>query len=524
MKKIFTLFLVLATAAGLYAQTVDDALTFAQERYEGTARSMAMGGAFTALGGDLGGLGINPASSGVFRCSQFTFTPSLTTSRSNVDYLGNNSPTLGTGITVSNLGTVLSFDTGKYTGLLNYSFGFVYNKKNNFRSRMSAHGTTKGTSMLGDLANRLGEVYYDDEKGSWIGITQESLENSANPYANYSDDLWPSILAWNTYGIAPLYWTDDEDLYMYIGSNENYDPETNSIFVGGPLNQRFNRKTFGSVEEFSFNFGGNYGDFLYFGVNLNLHTLNQTTEEYYEEVAQNSNDFQDGFVSMDNSYWLHTSGAGANFKFGVIVTPVAGLRLGATITTPTWYKLTDEWDYTMNMAFNNGNTYTETTPTGAYTYRLITPMRWSVGAAYTFWDRAILSVDYEQANYASTRFGHENGGYAGFSTHNNLIQKEFRNASIIRAGAEVRVNKLISLRGGYQYYQPAANGLSSTRVYSAGIGFNITERLSIDAAWNRTSTSTDLFQLYNDYAGLTAPEGTNAHGLSQLACTFALKF
>ena len=123
MKKIITLCLSLTMVAGLFAQTAEDALGIAQDYYEGTARSMAMGNAFTALGGDLGAIGINPASSGVFRCSQITFSPSLTTSRSAVNYLGNNTSDKKTGLTISNFGTVITFDTGNYTGLLNYNFG-----------------------------------------------------------------------------------------------------------------------------------------------------------------------------------------------------------------------------------------------------------------------------------------------------------------------------------------------------------------------------------------------------------------
>ena len=142
MKKIATLFLSLCLAAGLFAQTANDALGIAQEYTEGTARSMAMGNAFTALGGDLGAIGINPASSGVMRYSQLTFTPSITTTQHNTDYLGRSASTRNTGLTVSNFGTVLSFDTGRYDGLLNYNFGFVYNKSNSFRSALRAEGTT----------------------------------------------------------------------------------------------------------------------------------------------------------------------------------------------------------------------------------------------------------------------------------------------------------------------------------------------------------------------------------------------
>ena len=527
MKKITTLFLLLATAAGLYAQTADDAFTLAQERYEGTARSMAMGNAFTALGGDLGGLGINPAASGVYRHSQFTFTPTLTTSRSAGDYLGNRQNTRNTSLNVANLGFVLSFDTGNYDGLMNYNFGFVYNKKNNFRSKTVAYGTTDKSSMLASYASRLN--LFDIDKGWFTDIDKQSLEAS-NAYSTYSDFFWPSILAWKAYGLAPYYTDSQESNYIYIASTEN--DNGGRLQTGGLLNQRFNRRTFGSVEEFSFNFGGNYGDFLYFGVNLNLHTVNRTIEEYYEEAAQNPSVFQDGFKSMDNSYWQRTTGAGANFKFGVILTPVAGLRLGATFTTPTWYSLTDQWDYTMNMAFNNNKTYTEESPTGSYSYRLTAPLRWSVGAAYTFWDRALLSFDYERVDFSKMYYRNDRRTEGEFADVNREISKYYGASNIFRVGAEVRVGRVVSLRGGYQYYSNGYGENVPMQVYCAGIGFNLGERTAIDLAWNRTSSVTDSFQLYGDYLTYdrgdavvtTAPTGLNTRGLGQVACTFSFKF
>ncbi|MFR8803614.1 MAG: hypothetical protein ACLVGR_03915 [Anaerovoracaceae bacterium] len=61
-KTIFTALLSLtAVAAG--AQTMYDGLTFSQNNYYGTARSIGMGNAMTAVGGDLGSIGINPAGS-----------------------------------------------------------------------------------------------------------------------------------------------------------------------------------------------------------------------------------------------------------------------------------------------------------------------------------------------------------------------------------------------------------------------------------------------------------------------------
>jgi len=498
MKKIVSLILSLTVAASLFAQTAEDKLIFSQEYYEGTARSMAMGNAFTAVGGDMGAIGINPASSGVFRYSQVVFTPSLTSSRSNATYLGTAETTRQTGMTVSNFGSVISFETGNYSGLMNYNFGFVYNRRNNFRSKMSVHGTTDQTSMLSALAAGL-------EGYDWMDI---DLEKTTNPYES-TNAPWPGILAWNSYLLAPLSWLGGKYAGItdsYMASTENYDADFDILYIGGNLNQRFIRRTFGGDQEFSLNFGANVNDMFYFGANVNFQSVNRTVEEFYEEAAQNSSDFEDGFVSMDNSYWQRTTGSGINLKLGVIVTPIAGLRLGATFTTPTWFNLTDEWDYTMNSSFNNSKNYTVYSPTGTWNYKFAAPLRWSVGAAYTFWDLGLISVDYENVNYAS-------------------LSNSFRSASIIRAGAEVRIGEIFALRGGYQYYTPAIKGDPAMSVYSAGVGFNVTRGFSIDLAWNRTSSKSETFQLYDDYSpAVSAPSGTNTYGLSRFVCTFGFKF
>ena len=82
---MFTALLSLtAVAAG--AQTMYDGLTFSQNNYYGTARSIGMGNAMTAVGGDLGSIGINPAGSAVAGYSQFTITPNLTLSSMNSSY------------------------------------------------------------------------------------------------------------------------------------------------------------------------------------------------------------------------------------------------------------------------------------------------------------------------------------------------------------------------------------------------------------------------------------------------------
>ena len=63
-KTAITLLLIVAGGGvGANAQTMYDALRFSENNYEGTARTIAMGNAFTALGGDPGAVTINPAGS-----------------------------------------------------------------------------------------------------------------------------------------------------------------------------------------------------------------------------------------------------------------------------------------------------------------------------------------------------------------------------------------------------------------------------------------------------------------------------
>ncbi|MGD0342446.1 MAG: hypothetical protein ABSA76_12150, partial [Bacteroidales bacterium] len=65
MKRLgLIIFLVISIGSMSFAQNADDALRYSTLFYTGTARFMSMGGAFTALGGDISSLSQNPAGLG----------------------------------------------------------------------------------------------------------------------------------------------------------------------------------------------------------------------------------------------------------------------------------------------------------------------------------------------------------------------------------------------------------------------------------------------------------------------------
>ena len=159
-KTAITILLAAMTIAGAHAQSAYDALRYSENNYEGTARSVAMGNAFTALGGDLGAVTINPASSAVAKYSQLTLTPGLTVSTNttqgvspydngSLPYFERKMRSTASKYSMPNLGLSLNWDTNRSSGVKNMSFGVTINKTNGWNEDIYANGTNSTTSFMG---------------------------------------------------------------------------------------------------------------------------------------------------------------------------------------------------------------------------------------------------------------------------------------------------------------------------------------------------------------------------------------
>ena len=151
-KTVLTILLTAASAVAGFAQTAYDAYLFSETNYEGTARTVAMGNAFTALGGDLGSIGFNPAGSAVAKYSQISITPSLTfTSNTtqgvspyddgSLPYFENEYINRSTAFSIPNFGITFNWETGRNSGVRNITFGFVANCTNSWNEDVYASGT-----------------------------------------------------------------------------------------------------------------------------------------------------------------------------------------------------------------------------------------------------------------------------------------------------------------------------------------------------------------------------------------------
>ena len=196
MKKTFIAITLLLAAVTAGAQTMYDGLTFSQNNYYGTARSMGMGNAMTAVGGDLGSIGINPAGSAVYNYSQFTVTPNVTISSMNASwsaypvngtdtYTGQINKTLSR-FTMPNIGATINFNTGRKRGLKGVTYGFVVNSVNNYTGQMMTGGQNDKTSYQSSVAVAA-DGYDIDFLNGYLDADGKSIDDWRHPYENADD-------------------------------------------------------------------------------------------------------------------------------------------------------------------------------------------------------------------------------------------------------------------------------------------------------------------------------------------------
>ena len=181
MKRILAAVFLSALALQAGAQDWRDALNYSENDYLGTARSVGMGNAMTAVGGDLGSLTFNPAGSAVASYSQFTITPGLSISTVTAqgtlsDGFQDKMRTRNSRMGMPNFGAMMVYDTRNKRGLKRVSFGIVGNVTRDYTNKLRASGTNASTSVAGSLASQADGYSTDVLDGSFYGTNIPSWE------------------------------------------------------------------------------------------------------------------------------------------------------------------------------------------------------------------------------------------------------------------------------------------------------------------------------------------------------------
>ena len=565
-KALFTILLsTTATIAG--AQTMYDGLTFSQNNYYGTARSIGMGNAMTAVGGDLGSIGINPAGSAVAGYSQFTISPNLTISSMSSSYSAY--PTGGSDIflnertknlarvTLPNIGATFNWSTGNRSGLTAITYGFLFNGTNNYTGQMQAGGQNDKTSYLSSMA-----VAADGFDIDFLNGYRDANNNEIDIWDNayyYADDRnqfapWNVIANAQAGAIANYGDTKDPSYYWrYIAATEisentgKKDEDGNYIYdviLGGKLNQAYGRKVTGSKYDAILNVGFNFSHKFFLGVNLGISSLNYDFDEYFKEAAQDPENFpidfgekgSTNFDSYRTRYSYTAEGSGVYGKIGFLFTPVDGIRLGAAVQTPTVMEINERWRHDVNVNYThsqfNGSAQT---PEGNYSYRLRSPYRLNAGAAFTFAGMALLSADYEMTDYSTMKFMSTEGNWdSSFDDVNDEIRDFMGVSHMIRLGAEFKPVPELAVRAGYNFTttpEYVYNGDLKTKLndrinaFSVGLGYSSNGSFFADIAARLMMLSDEYISPYADYLDdVASPMILNQRDIYSLTVTFGWRF
>ncbi len=426
-----------------------------QDNVYGTARTAAMGGAFTSLGADLSSMSINPAGLGMYQSSDWGFTTALSIDGMKTTSRGMPSGTLASGgsrlsLGLNNLGAAYNVYSGSGT-LTSLTLGIAYNRAANFNSRTKVETFGEESSIADVFARQLN--YYE--------IPSHDLNPSADPFSNLDIDLewWGATLGWQT-GMVGL----DGDGY---GST--------------PLDTYFDTETRGGIYEYDFSLGANIRNILYLGATLGITDINYSEDMTYEE----------NFYAA-GSMWYHQrtniAGSGLTAKLGLVVRPVEALRIGVAFHLPTYYTLEKKYSGTMEAARRaNTGTFLDTK-------HFKTAPRILAGISGVIARRAIVAVDWEVALY--DQIGLRKLSPSRMADSKAESEELYKPAHTFRAGLEYRVTDGVALRAGGAYMADfmRRSDIVATQIPTVKSGYSITAGVGFDLGG---SSYLDVAYVYN---------------------------
>jgi len=472
--KLFSFLIIFLVSFSINAQTASDALRFSQHTSASTARTIGIGGAINALGADFSVLSSNPAGLASYRSSEVSFTPSQTIMQSDAILQGDGNSNIITNkskIGFNNIGLVFFHKPRKEgTRWKTFNLGIGFNRINEY---------FQDVNYEGEIGGSLADSYAEQS----VGLSSDQL------------DSFGAGLGWSTGAI----YDSDEDL--------NYSTDFQGLY-DVPVNRAEEILYRGSINEVVLSLAGNYNEKLMIGATVGIPILSYSQERNYTENDTNS-DAIPFFNSLTYEEQVTTTGTGVNLKLGAIFRASQMLRFGASIHTPTRFRLTDDFESSLAYDFtdaNNDDRFEASSPEGNFSYRLVTPWKALGSVAVIIKRHGFISAEAEWVNYGNAAFNFningdntENENFARIL--NNEITDIYKSVLNFRLGGEYAI-KNFRIRAGYAINgSPFASETSINGVLSAGLGLRV-KKFFIDLGYRRNTTEVG----YLPYTTEVAPQ------------------
>lgn len=407
-KSIVTVSLLIAALASASAQSEFDALKFNSTDIVGSARFVGMGGAMGALGGDPSSININPAGLGVYRSfMEISLGMGVNINKTSADWGGTTTNDSRTHVPFNHASFIIGYtNKNKSKGVVGNNFGFSYSKLKDFHRNMAISAQNQTSSMTDYIESHF----------------------------NNNLDGYLSKMAIDAHLVTP---------------NADTSAIATPLNIGETVNPDYISEERGYLNEYTFSYGMNISNMVYWGVSMGVQDLYYTREtSYYESFANNGN--------MELINRTETKGTGVNFSAGVIVKPIDQLRIGAAVHSPTLFtssednygvrdhlysRLTARTDVDGDARPDNYNEY----------YEVLSPWKYNFSIAGVLGHRGLISVDYQIADYNTMKIREDGGRDWNYRFENNNIKDKMQASHSLRVGAEVNVVDGLFLRCGYAF-------------------------------------------------------------------------
>ncbi|QJW90504.1 hypothetical protein HNV11_14510 [Spirosoma taeanense] len=499
MKKISFLFVTALITQASFGQGpavdyADDAFRYSDQVINGTARFRGMGGNQTALGGDASSIFGNPAGLGFYNRSELSISPSFNITSNQSNFLGSSTTGLKNKGSVGQFSLVLAGGNNGSRRWRRSALGISYSQSLNFNETIDAAGLNRNnnSSFL--------QQYINDANARNINSTD--LDNEYN--SNTNSAASGAGAAYQLYLINPTEYNNGSAGPPYT----RFDNSPNQ-----PLNQRATLTRTGAQSQWTIAYSGNLDDKLYIGGALALTRLRYNSDYTLNESVQSSR----AFSGYSRNSVLDVTGNGIQLSFGLIYKLDPSLQIGASLHSPSFYGVREDYSQTLsaqainpNLQTNNNNIAIAPEPT--FTYSLTSPFRTSGGVTYFLGKNKIglITASAEYVGYGGMRVRTTEFDVQGNTDFRNdvrlAVQDRYQNVVNFRAGAEVRAG-LLRLRAGAGYF-PTAYKLNLFRVvpedrakvlFTAGLGIR-NERFFADIAGSYYTFKSGLapYELPND--------------------------
>lgn len=439
------------------AQNLQDIFRTSTNDPIGTARYHAMSGAFTALGGDLSAISINPASSAVFLSSNGAVSLGILDNANTSNYENTSTKGIDTDVALNQAGGVFVLGTqNDNSSWKKFTIGLNYVNTNNYDNILIANGNSNTS---------ISNFFLNEAQGIPLDLLQlQGGETIADLYSFLGENegvaAQNAFLGYQGFLIDALEEDPNNTAYVNAVNGSNFD-------------QAYSKETGGYSGKYTLNFGAQYTDNLFFGINLNTHTLEYRERKIFQESNNAANATIDYVLFEEN---LLSIGSGFSAQIGAIAKIKNNIRLGLTYETPTWYQISEETTQLLrtDSSINQRDITLDPRVVNVFqTIQLRTPGKLQAGAAYIFGERGLISVDYAIKDYSNNTLEIFNDP-TPFQALNSEIANELTTATSIRVGGEYRY-KDFSFRAGTRFEEsPYKNKevLDDLSGYSLGLGYN----------------------------------------------------